>query len=104
MLYMREKSLVQKYTGLVRLMGNWDKKNALRIFERRTGYKNIEQNVKDSCFWASCMAGILKSAIPFGSICLHKLRGSQINPVLTQNLIPGHCFKVMKVHKRGSHD
>ena len=33
-------------------------------FERRPGYKNIDQNhenVKDSCFWASCIniAGIL---------------------------------------------
>ena len=40
-------------------------KNAPQIFDRRTGYKNIGQNVKDSCFWASCIAGILN----YISIC-----------------------------------
>ncbi len=35
------------------------KKNTPQIFERRSGFKNIEQNVKDSSFWASCIARIL---------------------------------------------
>ncbi len=34
--------------------------NSPQVFEWRSIYKNIEQNVKDSCFWALCMAGILK--------------------------------------------
>ena len=36
-------------------------KNAPQIFKRRSSLKNIEQNVKDSCFWASCIADILKT-------------------------------------------
>ncbi len=39
-------------------------KNESQIFERRCGYNNIEQNVKDSSIWASCIAGILKQSNP----------------------------------------
>ena len=34
-------------------------KNAPQIFERRPSCKNIGPNVKNSCFWASCIAPTL---------------------------------------------
>ena len=40
-------------------------KNAPQIFERWPSYKNIEQNVKDSNFWDSYIAGILKDMVQF---------------------------------------
>ncbi len=36
-------------------------KNAPQIFERRSSCKDIGQNIKDSCFWVSSIAPILKT-------------------------------------------
>ena len=52
-----------------------------QIFEWRSSYKDIEQNVKDSCFWASCIAGILKNKNEFQQ--LKKLMAA-IKELLTQ--------------------
>ncbi len=35
-------------------------KNAPQTFERQCSDKSTEKNVKDSRFWASCIAGILR--------------------------------------------
>ena len=50
---------------LVHVLHLWTlcQKNAPQIFERLSSYKNIEQNVKDSSFWASCIAGIVNKAL-----------------------------------------
>ena len=42
-------------------------KEAPQIFERPSIFKNIEQNVKESSFWASCIAVIVKRP------CMRKL-------------------------------
>ena len=56
----------------------------------KAGYKNIEQNVKNSCFGASCIAGFLKLFTSF-IILTHKTQGCQ-----QEQLYGGHP-KIVKV-------
>ncbi len=42
----------------------------IQIFDMSWLHKNIRQNVKNECFWVSCISGILKCQVPHKGILL----------------------------------
>ncbi len=67
---------------LSKSMDSLSKKNAPQINERQPGYKNIWQNVKDRCLWASCIAGILNRLS--GWIDEYEKKNNHKHPLLLQ--------------------
>ena len=77
--------------------------NAPHNFERRSSFKNIKQNVKDSVFWVSCISGIRKKSASMFRMKLYMLSISNLLDLIISTALGITSVQVSLVIMTGCH-